>query len=245
MNIGQRRIRRAATAILALFALGPALALGGETYEGLIEPSESVKVSSHVRGTLEAVVVDRGGNVRKGQVVARVKAEVEKAAVDLARSRVEFAERKVTRNEDLYQQQLISIHEKDEMETELRIARLELKEAEARLNMRTIRSPVNGVVVERLLSPGEFVGEEPILEIARIDPLYVEVVVPVEMFGSITRGATAEVRPELPGSKTHTAKVVIVDRVVDAASGTFGVRLQMGNPGLRLPAGLKCRVAFP
>ena len=245
MNSGPRRIQVAAMAILLLLALGPAPAPAGEAYEGLIEPSESVEVSSHVRGTLEAVVMDRGDNVRRGQVVARVKAEVEKAAVDLARSRVEFAERKVERNEDLYQQQLISIHEKDEMETELRIARLELQEAEARLSMRTIRSTVDGVVVERFLSAGEYVGEEPILEIARIDPLYVEVVVPVEQFGSIKKGMKAEVRPELPGSETHTAKVLIVDRVIDAASGTFGVRLRMANPGHRLPAGLKCRVTFP
>jgi RND family efflux transporter MFP subunit len=169
---------------------------------------------------------------------------VEEAAVELARSRVEFALRKVERNEDLYRQELISIHEKDEMETELRIARLELQEAEARLSMRTIRSPVHGVVAERMLSPGEYVGEDPILEIARIHPLYVEVVVPVERFGSIQKGMEAEVRPELPGSEPRTARVIIVDRVMDAASGTFGVRLRMPNPGHRLPAGLKCRVSF-
>jgi hypothetical protein len=33
--------------------------------------------------------------------------------------------------------------------------------------------------------------------------------------------------------------------VVDAASGTFGVRLVMPNPGGKIPAGVKCRVTFP
>ena len=42
----------------------------------------------------------------------------------------------------------------------------------------------------------------------------------------------------------RTAKVSIVDRVVDASSGTFGVRLELPNPGHRLPGGLKCRVRF-
>jgi multidrug efflux pump subunit AcrA (membrane-fusion protein) len=36
----------------------------------------------------------------------------------------------------------------------------------------------------------------------------------------------------------------IVDRVVDAASGTFGIRLEIPNPGNRIPAGLKCKVRF-
>jgi len=47
------------------------------------------------------------------------------------------------------------------------------------------------------------------------------------------------------GGGTYTAKVVIVDRVIDAASGTFGVRLEIPNPKYELPAGLKCRVIFP
>jgi multidrug efflux pump subunit AcrA (membrane-fusion protein) len=41
------------------------------------------------------------------------------------------------------------------------------------------------------------------------------------------------------------AKVTVVDRVVDAASGTFGVRLELPNPGYKLPAGLKCKTRFP
>ena len=40
------------------------------------------------------------------------------------------------------------------------------------------------------------------------------------------------------------ARVTVVDRVVDAASGTFGVRLELPNPDYRLPAGLKCKVRF-
>jgi len=40
----------------------------------------------------------------------------------------------------------------------------------------------------------------------------------------------------------HTAKVTVVDRVIDAASGTFGVRLQLENPDNRFPAGIRCSV---
>lgn len=42
----------------------------------------------------------------------------------------------------------------------------------------------------------------------------------------------------------YEASVKVVDRVIDAASGTFGVRLQLPNPGYRVPAGVKCRVRF-
>lgn len=216
----------------------------GRSFDGLIEPSEVVKLSSPVQGTLAEITVERGDRVKKGQVIARLNTNVEKAAVDLAQARVEFAKRKVLRNEDLYQKELISIHEKDEMETELRVSELQLHETKEKLDLRTIRCTVDGVVVERLLSPGDYVGENPILKLARIHPLYVEVVVPAEKFGTIRRGMVATVKPEIPISGKFVAHVIIVDMVIDAASGTFGVRLEMPNPDYRLPAGLKCKVIF-
>ena len=169
---------------------------------------------------------------------------VEAATVNLKSAQKEFGERKVERNEELFKKQLISANEKDELETQTRIAGLELKQQQEVLALRTIVSPLNGVVVERFLGPGERVGTDKILKIAQIDPLNVEVVAPVELFGSVRVGMSGEVRfqPMLQGS--FRARVVVVDKVIDAASGTFGVRLELPNPGGRIPAGIKCRVRF-
>ena len=123
-----------------------------------------------------------------------------------------------------------------------RLAELELRRATAELRRRTIRSPVDGVVVERFLSPGEFAKQDPILKLAQLDPLRVEVFAPVELLGQITVGMEGRVKAEGPVDGVQMAKVTIVDRVVDAASGTFGVRLELPNPGYRVPAGLRCRV---
>ncbi len=61
----------------------------------------------------------------------------------------------------------------------------------------------------------------PIVKLAQIDPLRVEVIAPVALLGKVTLGATAEVLPEAPVGGVHAAKVTVVDRVVDAASGTL------------------------
>lgn len=222
----------------------PARAQNDQDLEGLIEPGELLQVSSQVPGILEEVTFERGDRVEKNQVLARLKSNVEEAQVDLARARVEFGKRKTVRNEELYQKQLISIHDKDEMETELLISELQLQEAVARLDLRTIRSPTQGVVVERFKGKGEYVGESPILSIARIDPLNVEVIVPVSRLGTIKKDMKAQVRPFPPVGGVYTATVVIVDQVIDAASGTFGVRLELANPDYQLPAGLRCKVRF-
>lgn len=234
-----------AVVLSALFCLGAAKGPPSEYMEGMIEPSLEVKIASQVPGILEEVSVERGDLVKKGQIVARLRSGIERANVALALAQVEFSKRKLERNRELFAKEHISAHEKDEIETEIRKGEALLQEATERLELRMIRSTVDGVVVKRELAAGEYVGDKgPIMTVAQIDPLNVEVVVPVKRFGSIVRGMTAEVRPESPVGGVYTGTVVIVDRVVDAASGTFGVRVQLPNSKLALPAGLKCTVRF-
>ncbi len=235
----------AAPLALAAFLAGTFPSSRAEEFECLVEPYVEVKISSAVPGILEEVQVDRGDTVTKGQVLVTLKSDVQRADCDLAKARAAFAARKVQRNKELYRKQMISIHEKDELETELEILKLEVRGAEEKLKLRTILSPIDGVVVKRHYSPGEFVEEQPILELAQIDPLRVEVVVPFRMYGQIQVGTTAMVEWEAPVGGVYPATVKVVDSVVDAASGTIGARLQLPNPKHRLPAGTKCTVRFP
>jgi len=217
----------------------------GFELEGFLEARETVEIGSQTPGVLDEIMVDRGDYVTKGQPLARLKANIEKAAVSLAQAHVEFNERKVNRSEELAREKLIAPYEKDELETELLIRKLELQQALEQLNQKTILSPVNGFVLERTSSPGEYVGENiKLLTLVQIDPLNVEVVAPVEYYGRIKKKMKALVYPEKPVGGEYKATVSIVDQVVDAASGTFGVRLELPNKDLKLPAGLKCRVRF-
>lgn len=238
-NIRNIMIFSIASCVYSGSAQGEALLL-----ECLLEPHMTVKIGTPVPGALSEVLVDRGQVVRKGQVVATLDTRAQAAAVELSRARVEYTERRMERNEDLYRDELLSLQQKDEMETDAELARLELLERETQVAIRRIASPINGVVVERVKGPGEYVQETEILELAQIDPLNVEVVVPVGYFGQIRPGMTAQIRPEAPLDGVYEAKVKIVDKVIDAASGTFGVRLEIPNSDLALPAGLRCSASF-
>ena len=238
----------------------------------LIEPFVTVKLSSAVNGVLETVTVDRGDLVKKGQILATLESGAEKAAVEVLRARatlesaiktgqarLELSTRSHSRNDGMFQKALISAEKMDEADTirrlaemalleatdNQRLARLELQRATAELARRTIYSPITGVVVERFLAPGEFShDEQPVLTLAQLDPLRVEVFAPVALLGSITVGQRAEVTPQAPLKGPYSARVTVVDGVVDAASGTFGVRLELPNRDHRVPAGLKCRIRF-
>jgi len=210
----------------------------------MIEPSMRIEVSSPVGGVIDRLPVKLGQPVKKGSVLLELKSGVEKASVDLARVRTEFAARQVERNDTLYKDKLISTHERDEFNTELLVAQSELMHAEQVLEQRTVTSPIGGVVIDRFNDPGEFVGSDPIIVLASLNPLKVEMVFPYESFGSIPKGKMIQVFPADPVGGEYKAKVTMVDPVIDAASGTFRVRAELKNPRNRLPAGIKCSASL-
>lgn len=237
----------------------------------LMKPYMEVSVGTPVEGIIEQVAVDRGDWVSKGQVVVTLEASVEQATVALAKEKADaeaaikttqakmaFSARKVERATELYKSNSIAKHEFDEAQTEKalaetayleatehkRQAELEWQRATASLKLHTIHSPLSGVVVDRLLSPGELAKHQPILKLAQLDPLRIEVFAPVSLLGKLEPGMKAEVRPEGSSSKTYQAEITVVNRIVDSASGTFGVRLEMPNPNHTLSAGLVCTVKF-
>jgi RND family efflux transporter MFP subunit len=260
--------------VFAYLLLAPRTANSAEVLDCLIEPYVIVKIGSAVNGLIETMLVDRGDMVKKGQVLATLESAAERAAIDVLRARatlespikanqarLELSLKNHERSDGMFQKFLIPADKMDEAETTRRVAEmavleaadnkrlaeLELQRATAELTRRTIRSPVNGVVMERLLTAGEFAASDrgdPIMRLAQLDPLRVEVFVPVARLGEIAVGKKAEIMPQAPVNGTYTARVTVVDRVADAASGTFGVRLELPNHDYRIPAGLKCTVRF-
>lgn len=248
-------------------------ASGNRPLDCVIEPNAKVEIGSAVEGILREVVVKRGDQVKKGDVLARLDEELERLTAELAKLRAEvdvevrsgktqlnFRRRESRRMDDLRAKKVLAESEHDKAKVEERLARLsveaataenkiaqvEYQRAQENLSRRTILSPLDAVVVDVALSPGEYVHEQaPLMTLAAVDPLYVEVFVPVAHFGKITTGMRAEVIPEEPVGGSYMAEVTVVDQVFDPASRTFGVRLQLPNPDYRLPAGLRCKVRFP
>jgi RND family efflux transporter MFP subunit len=210
-----------------------------------MEPAVEVKLSSPVSGIIKSIRADRGKAVSENDVLVTLDATAEQAAVELARAKLEFGQRKVQRTEELFRDNFTSAYSVDEAVTEARLAQVELAQARTILGQKTLRSPISGIVVDKIAEVGEFVSDDEILRIANLNPLYIEVILPVEDWNRIQNGMKAIVRPQEPVGGEYEAVVRVVDRVVDAASATFGVRLSMPNPKNKLPAGLRCTVTFP
>lgn len=208
----------------------------------ILVPNKTIEVSSPVEGVLDRLLIERGDRVHKGQRIMQLHSEIEQAQVALAKERAFFGDRTVARNDQLGE--LLSDHEKDEIFTDAQMAKLELQEIETRLQMKTLKSPISGLVIETHREEGEFVSEEPVVTIVSIDPLYAEIVAPVSFLGKVEKGDIATLDLEYLDKQGLQAKVKTVDPVIDAASGTFRIRLELPNPKAAIPSGLRCKVGF-
>lgn len=258
-----------AALILSLLA---APAAAQDWHECLIAPYATVRVASSVSGVVDEVLVAPGDVVEAGQIIARLRSAVERANSDIAAERaadgaglalgevrLDLAQRTLERLEELSRSNISSQASLEEARANTRSAEIELDRAayERRLSVleqaravaileqRVVRAPISGVVIERLLWPGEVAGDQAqVVTLAQLDPLEIRTFVPSDLWGSITPGQGAVVRPDAPVGGERSATVASVDQVFDAASGTMGVRLHLPNPDQGLPAGLACRVAF-
>jgi membrane fusion protein, multidrug efflux system len=220
------------------------MVIGEAQLSCLLEPSRRAEISSQIPGVVQSIHSERGTLVTEGQKVMTLRNGLEKAALESANARSEFARRKYERNSQLLEDGLLSDFEVDELLTERKLGELAVQEAEERLKLRTIYSPIDGLVVKRHTAVGEYVGEEPVMELMDLDPLHAEIVLRGDFYGGIQKGmrVSIDVGGAAPGR--YEGIVKIVDQIIDAASDTFGAQVEIPNPNFSLPAGLKCQVDF-
>lgn len=273
MSQCHRALCRWLLAAMAAIAAHPVIAAAD--FDCVIQPRQVLEIRSPIEGLIERISVDRGDRVQKGQEIALVDTSVERAlaqgakyraemdgAIRASQSKLHLSKRKFARTKELTKQDFLPAQQQDEALNERLTAEADLIAAEdnrklaeiehqrqlAIIRLKTIKSPINGVVMERLLHPGELAesgaGRRPMLRLAQTDILNVEALLPADAYRQVKLGMVARVTPTIQGSNASTAKVAVIDRVLDPASGTFGVRLELQNPTGDILAGVRCKVAF-
>lgn len=258
----------AALLLYSAFALSFAAGAAQPPLRCVIEPDRVAEIGSPVIGVVESVHVERGDWVRQGQLLAQLRASVERASVGAAEVRAEadadvqaaaanfeFQRQKLARTQELMEKKFVSAQALDQVRAEAsvaeqklaqareqkRVARQELAFAHAQLGLRSIRAPFAGIVADRYVNAGERVEVKPMFRVAKIDPLRVEIIAPAALYGSVQKGMAAQIIPDLPNAARFDSKIVLVDKLIDAASNTFRVRAELPNANGAVPSGLRCR----
>jgi RND family efflux transporter MFP subunit len=241
------------------------------TVVGSLEGQASVEVASKVNGRLEDVAVRIGDHVAKGSVLAKVEArELQEqvrqaeAAFDVARATVrqreadlKFAQTNLDRSRSLFERQLLPRQTLDDADArhqsaqaQLDLSRAQLNQAQGRLDelkitlaSTEIRSPVDGFVGKRLLDPGAFVSPNTaVVSVVEISRVRLVANVVEKDLRRVRVGSAAEVEVDAFPGETFNGRVARVAPVLDPATRTAQMEVEVPNGDFRLKPGMYSRV---
>lgn len=240
------------------------------TVVGNLIGEATVEVVSRVAGRLESVAVRLGDPVRKGQVIAKVEDaevrqqvaqaeaafEVSQATVRQREADLTFAETNATRSRNLFQRQLLPQQTLDDAEARLQASQAQLDLSRAQFNQTRARleelritlgntqilSPVDGFVGRRNLDVGGFLsGNTAVFSVVDISSVRLVVNLVERDLRRVSAGTPAETEVDAYPGEIFKGRVARVAPVLDPATRTAEIEVEIPNPNARLKPGMYAR----
>ena len=220
---------------------------------GAVEQSRTVQLTAQLDAQVLEVPVKEGDLVKKGDLLVRCDDRLIEATIRANRDYVEASKIKIrdqTRQVDRYtalQNKKMGTQvdlEKSEMaladaREALAKSTLSLRQAEIDLEHVTMKSPIDGIVLERLVNPGEWTRQgQLILKLGSLNTVLMAPKLTEEKMHSVELGLPAETSfPAFPGA-IFQGKVFKIDPNIDPLTRTFTAYVEINNPDFRLKPGL-------
>lgn len=238
------------------------------TVSGYIINAARIEISPRFLDVVKWIGVRKGDHVTRGEVIARLddseyKAKLLQAQGDLASAKVAVAKAELAykRTRALAQSHIESAEAEDDARLQLEDARASLQkaqgacdEAQTYVDWCTIRSPIDGVVVEKLVNPDELVMPQSfggvggpstaLLAVADPHDLQVEIDVDESDLSKVSLNQKCLVSPEAYPDKQYLGYVAEIAPEANRAKGTLQVKVQIKNPDHFLTPELSAKVQF-
>jgi RND family efflux transporter MFP subunit len=192
-------------------------------------------IYSRSPGVVESITVDLGSRVSTGQSLARLESTDQRIALAQAEEKFANTRQTVERQRALKAAGVVTVADSERVEFEHREAMLRLRQAQRDLDLTRIVAPFAGVVTGRKARLHRLVNAgDTLFRLTALGPVLAIVHVPEATTEGIAIGAGADVVGQ--GGVTARARIIRASPMIDAASGTREVILQLGA-GHRLTPG--------
>jgi RND family efflux transporter MFP subunit len=226
-----------------------------------LRPLVQADVGSKTLGYLDAVLVERGDRVTRGQLLALVRPSdlpdqlaAARSSLVQAQSSAALARTNYDRAKQLAPEAVVSQQELQQAQSQFATAEAAQQTAQSqiaalavRLGETRIASPLTGVVVQRRLDPGTLVGPPgggAIVTVARVDTLRVFITVNEHELAGVRVGRDAHVELDALPGKTFSGKVVRLAPTLDPGTRTLDAEVQLDNRAGELYPGMYGRGAI-
>jgi RND family efflux transporter MFP subunit len=254
-----------------LWAFSPLTVTAAEL-EGISAPSADIMLSFVLDGRVAEILVKEGDIVKKNQILARLDdhteriqltqlkaqardtTQVKAAEAELSQKRADLKKLERARTKGAATE-----WEVQHTSLAVRIAELSLqaskfehkqyqrryRQAQSQLKRMQLVSPIVGRVEKANIESGEAAESlVPVIQVVKIDPLWIDLPVPLEQVRQLRKGNIARVSfPGTDADEPAEGIIIHVSRIADAASDTLRVRVEVPNPDGR-PAGERVFVEF-
>jgi HlyD family secretion protein len=222
---------------------------------------------------LQDVFVRLGDRVNRGQRIAKIEdfeiveqvkqaeaaQEVAAATIRQREADLQLALTNVERSRNLFQRQLLPKQTLDDNEAryqaavaQIDLAKAQSTQSKARLDELRITlantvivSPVNGFVSKRTVDPGAFVSQNaPVVDVVDISRVRLVVNVVERDLKELSSGARAKVEVDAYPGETFQGRIARVAPVLDPATRTAPIEIEIPNPDFRLKPGMYARVGI-
>ncbi|MGB6647897.1 MAG: efflux RND transporter periplasmic adaptor subunit, partial [Bacteroidota bacterium] len=186
-------------------------------------------------GVLNEWKVSKGRRVKKGQVLALMNDDVLKPMYDAAHAQYLTSQLTYEKQKKVYSEQAISELQFKTAEYARDAAKAQADLALARLERTRIKSPVNGILDDRLMDKGELARSgAPVARVVRIDRVKILIYVPERYAGTVERGAEVSFSVSSFPDETFSGEVSYVGAAVMTDNRSFPVELVVSNPERKL-----------
>ncbi len=233
---------------------------------GVVKPIDRVEIKSKASGQIEALPIEEGDFIKKGNLIAMLDQKDERAAVDqtkadldIANAELKQARRIFDRRDQLFQSNLISEEERDQLELNLAVAKGKLIQAETafdraseRLSEAVVRAPINGIILQKYVEEGQIIasgvsnisGGTPIADIANMSSVYIETGIDEIDIGKIEIGQVAVVVAEAYPQQKFNGKIVRIapEASIEQNVTLFNVIVEVENTSGRLKSGMNASI---
>ncbi len=208
-----------------------------------LEAEEEADVVAKASGVVQKLLVEEGDYVKAGQALAELDAE--RSSLELAQmeANLKRLENDHSRNEELFGKKLVSAETYEQVKFQYESERAAVELARLRIKYSSIRTPIEGVVSERMIKVGAMVAEnQATFRVTDFDPLLAVLYVPEHELPKLRTGQQAELAIEATGRQTFQGRIKRISPVVDPATGTFKVTIEAHDPSGMLKPGMLARV---
>jgi len=215
------------------------------SFPGTFEPNKETKISAEIQGKINAVLVDAGSNIKKGQPLLQLDNSLLKLQLQSVEVQIEGLEADVKRYTILTNAEAVQGVLLEKAELGLKSARVQKNTFLEQISKTTITAPFDGIVTAKLTEVGAFAAPGvPLLQITDISQLKFTVTVPeadLNLFNNMTPyNVVADAFPEIMLS----GKATLIGSRANVAS-SFPVQFTILNTSdLTIKAGMFGRVTL-